>query len=273
LEEAMRGIIFSATGSRYIETAIEAAKRSARFNPVSHTVFCSAPRSSPGLETIVFETCGNPYIDKISNILSSPYEETIYLDVDCYAVERFTELFDLLSWYDLAASHAPGYRGSPDPEVPQSFYEINTGVLVFRRNQRVLDLCGEWRSTYSHWLLEPPFEGADGKVLGQDQPAFRRCLWRAGIPIYVLAPEYNWRFLQPSFLCGKAKIVHGFVSNVDLLAARINGATNARVFPALSKGGIDFPIDGAEISAALGASFGANGKLETDGLEVGKPPR
>lgn len=268
----MRGIIFSATGGRYLETAIETAKRSVRLNPVPHTVFCSTPCSVPGLETVAFETCGNPHIDKISSILSSPYDETIYLDVDCFAIEGFVELFDLLSSYELAASHAPGYRGCTDPQVPQSFYEINTGVLVFRRNKRVLDLFEEWRSTYRQWLVQPPFPGADGRVLGQDQPAFRHCLWRAGIPIYILAPEYNWRFLQPSFLCGKVKIVHGFVSNVDQLAARINAATHARVFPALSKGGIDCAIDGAEISGALGGSSGADATLGTR-AELGKQPR
>jgi hypothetical protein len=246
----MRGIIFSATGNRYVAAAIKAAERSARLNPVPHAIFCSHPSNEPAaLQTIPFETSGNPYIDKISNILASPYDESIYLDVHCIAVDCVTELFELLSCYDLAAAHAPGYRGVADPDVPVSFYELNTGVLLYRRNTRVLEFIREWRATYQEWLAQPPFDGADGQILGQDQQAFRRCLWRSGIPIYVLAPEYNWRFLVPSFLCSKVKIIHGFVANVDRLALRINDPpVKARTYPALSKGyGIDSEIDGEPI--------------------------
>src|SRR5262249_25412408 len=122
----MRGIIFSATGERYIAAAFKAAERSACFNPVPHTIFCSNSVDVSGIQTIPFKTSGNPHIDKISNIINSPYEETIYLDVDCFAADNFMELFELLEHYDLAAAHAPGYRGMADPEVPISFYEINT---------------------------------------------------------------------------------------------------------------------------------------------------
>jgi hypothetical protein len=249
----MRGVIFSATGDRYVAAAVSAAERSARLNPVPHTLFCSNSCYASGIQIIPFETSGNPHIDKILSILASPYDETIYLDVDCLAVGRFTELFDLLKCYDLAAAHAPGYRGALDPDVPTSFYEINTGVLVYRRTARVLDLMREWRDTYSTWLAQPPFEGADGRILGQDQPAFRRCLWRSRIAIYILAPEYNWRFLVPSFLCREVKIIHGFVANVDRLAARINKPPLcARVYPALSKGyGIDSQVEADQILAEL----------------------
>lgn len=249
----MRGIIFSATGERYVSAALKAAAQSLQLNPVPHAVFCSCPAEAAGIRTIAFESCANPHIDKISNMAVSPYDETIYLDVDCIAVERFMELFDLLENYDLAAAHAPGYRGAPDPEVPVSFYEINTGVLVYRLSAQVRAMLQEWRSTYEAWLADPPFDGADGRFLGQDQPAFRRCLWRSKIPLYVLAPEYNWRFLVPSFLCGKVKIIHGFVTDADVVAAKINESPlRARVYPALATGyGISSEIDGTRIIDAL----------------------
>jgi len=249
----MRGIIFSATGERYIAAALKAASQSLRLNPVPHAVFCSCPAEAEGIRTIAFESAGNPHIDKISNIAASPYDETIYLDVDCAAVEQFTELFDLLTYYDLAAAHAPGYRGIADPEVPVSFYEINTGVLVYRLNVAVSAMFREWRATYQEWLENPPFDGADGRVLGQDQPAFRRCLWRSKIPLYVLAPEYNWRFLVPSFLCRKVKIIHGFVTDANAGAAKVNELPlRARVYPALATGyGINSEVDGAQIIDAL----------------------
>jgi hypothetical protein len=237
----MRGIVFSATGEGYVTAAVKAALRSASLNPLPHAVFCSPARQASGLQMIPFEASENPHIDKISNMLASPFEETIYLDVDCQVIEPLGELFDLLEHYDIAAAHAPGYRGAADQEVPVSFYEINTGVVAYRGSDQVLALMRDWRATYRAWLADPPFEGADGQRFGQDQPAFRRCLWRSGIAIYVLGPEYNWRFLAPSFLCGKAKVIHGFVSDPDPLAAAVNRTPlRARVYPRLSAGyGLD----------------------------------
>jgi hypothetical protein len=246
----MRGIVFSATGERYVAAALEAASRSARLNPVRHVVFGTHEGSAEGVRTMRFESCGNPHVDKIANMIATPFEETIYLDVDCLALLRITELFDLLGRYDIAAAHAPGYRGAANPEVPSCFYEINTGVVAYRRTPAVIELFEAWRATYLAWLENPPFEGADGRRLGQDQPAFRHCLWRSGIPIYVLAPEYNWRVLAPSFLCNAAKIVHGFVSEVDLLAAKVNQPpVRPRIYPALGRGyGIESRIDGAALA-------------------------
>jgi hypothetical protein len=245
----MRGIIFSASGERYVGAALKAAERSRSWNDVPHTIFCTHPCSAAGIETIDFRSRGNPYIDKISNLLASPYDETLYLDVDCSCVDRVLELFDTLQHYDLAAAHAPGYRGAPDPEVPAAFYEINTGVLVYRRIARITNLVEQWRSTYEAWLASPPFKGADGLVLGQDQPAFRHCLWHSGIPICVIGPEYNWRILGPSFLCGKVKIIHGFVSDPDALAAKVNNYQGPRTFPAFSRGyGIDSEIDAQQVA-------------------------
>lgn len=249
----MRGIILSASGERYVEAAARTAQRSAKHNGVPHAVFCSHPGTMHGIDAVSFAPSGNPHLDKISNMLASPFEETIYIDVDCQIVEPITELFDLLEGYELAAAHAPGYRGIADPEVPTAFYEINTGVVAYRRSDRVSALLANWRDTYRAWLAEPPFPGADGRQVGQDQPAFRRCLWKSRLPIYVLGPEYNWRFFKPSFLCGKAKVIHGFVTDPDLVAARINPPPlRARVHPSISERyGIDSEVDAAEVIGRL----------------------
>jgi hypothetical protein len=228
-----RGILFSAAGTSYVAAALAAAERSRAHNPVPHVIFCSEVPTSPISDAAIelFVPSPHPHADKIAAMLRSPFEETIYLDVDCAVVGQITELFDLLARYDLAGAHAPGYRGALDPDVPAAFYEINTGVLVYKRNERVRRVLTRWRETYLAWVAAPPFPGADGLVLGQDQPAFRRCLWHSDLAVYVLGPEYNWRPIQPSFLCGPARIIHAFRDDYDGIARVINAGTGARVFP------------------------------------------
>jgi hypothetical protein len=69
---------------------------------------------------------------------------------------------------------------------------------------------------------------------GQDQPAFRRCLWQTGATFYVLGPEYNWRPFLLSFLCGRAKIIHNFYDgDYDKLGKVANNRTGARILPNL----------------------------------------
>jgi hypothetical protein len=228
-----RGILFAAAGTRHVEAALAAAERSRAHNPVPHVIFCSESPASPTSVAAVelFAPSPHPHADKIAAMLRSPFQETIYLDVDCAVLGSITELFDLLMRFDLAGAHAPGYRGAPDPDVPTAFYEINTGVLAYTNSGRVRRMLTRWLETYLAWLAAPPFPGADGLVLGQDQPAFRRCLWHSNLSLYVLGPEYNWRPIQPSFLCGQARIIHAFRDDYDGIARVINAATEARVFP------------------------------------------
>ena len=216
-KRAQRGIVFFASGRKYVDEAIRAVARSQRFNAVPHVVFCSEP---PGKQTTarihLFKPSKNVWQDRIDCLRDSPFEETIYLDVDCAVLEPIVELFDLLSVYEIAAAHAPGYRSMPDAEVPAAFFELNLGVLVYRRSERIAGLFDLWRSLYRAWYRTRPF-----KYEGS-QPPFRHAIWKLGIPIYVLGPEYNWRPVFPSFLVGRPKILHGYHDHPEAIAGIAN---------------------------------------------------
>ena len=100
-----RGIIFFASGRKYIDEALASLRRSARHNPVPHTLFCSeAPGSSTVATTLRFAPTKNVWLDRIECLRATPYELNIYLDVDCVVLAPILELFDLLANYEIAAA-------------------------------------------------------------------------------------------------------------------------------------------------------------------------
>ncbi|MGE0717040.1 MAG: hypothetical protein AB7P02_16480 [Alphaproteobacteria bacterium] len=225
-----RGIILFASGRSYVAEAVQAAERSAAINPLPHLVLCSEPpATSTRVAHRVVAVGRNPYLDKIAAMAASPFEDTIYLDTDCLVLRPIVDLLDLLGPYALAAAHAPGYRGFLDPEVPRAFFEVNTGVVAYRMTPATRDLFAAWADTYAAWLADPPFAGADGRLGGQDQPAFRRCLWRSGLPAYMVGPEYNYRAGFPGFACHEVRVLHGRVPLPAAAERHVNGRRGPRV--------------------------------------------
>src|SRR5438876_206985 len=154
---ASRGIIFVASGEHYINHAILRAERSLRYNPVPHLIFCSQQPKYDGEAVItLFLPTRNFWLDRIHCMEQSPFDETIYLDDDCSVLEPIDELFDLLSIYEMAAAHAPGYRGAPDPEVPVCFFELNFAVFPYRRSAVMSVFFKTWAETYRSWYHNPP---------------------------------------------------------------------------------------------------------------------
>jgi hypothetical protein len=231
------GILYCAQGKRHFEEALGSLASSLRCNPVPHLVFTDQPPPSPAMVGVTFATqatCGHAFADKIEAMANTPFERTLYLDTDTYVAADVTGLFDLLSRFDLAIAHAPVYVGEEDPEVPAAFREFNSGVIAYRQADTVLRLLRDWRATYLAWLENPPFEQA-ARGIGKDQPALRRCAWKSGLSVYVLAPEYNYGTIAPGSLVGPAKIIHGRAADYGSLLAHLNRQSGPRCFPRLTQ--------------------------------------
>jgi hypothetical protein len=244
---APEGIVYSAAGAIYIAEAVRSARSSMRHNNVPHLLFAAGEvESVEGLAVERFEPSNNPYADKIANMRRSPFERTIYLDTDTFVIDEITHLLGLLDRYDVAAAFAPGYRGLADPEVPKAFYELNTGVIVWRANERTAAFMRGWEETYLEWTRAEPFPGA-GNVAPRatavpsgapgsqgraaDQPAFRRCAWVHDVRLFVLAPEYNLRLGEPATVVERVRVIHGRHQDYDALAARVNDRRGPRRWP------------------------------------------
>ena len=202
------GVIQVATGSRYLNEAINSVSRIRPFlcgRPI--TLVTDKPKFVPvGLfDSVITHPCPKySYRDKISPLLSLPYKRTLFLDTDLEILSPIDDIFQILKSIDLVGCHAPvRWCDWRSPAVPEGFCELNSGVLGIRRSFRQRALIRYWLNLY------------DSVGIDFDQATLRAALWWAsterGLRIWVLPQEYNLRTPKP-WLTGAGmavKILHG----------------------------------------------------------------
>jgi hypothetical protein len=71
--------------------------------------------------------------------------------------------------------------------LPDSFPQLNGGVILYRSNEAVRTFLAAWSSAYR----EAGFK--------KDQVTLRELLWQSPLQLYVLPPEYNVRYLRYAY--------------------------------------------------------------------------
>ncbi len=219
------GILYVATGTRYLEEAAENARAGRPHlgnRPI--TVMTDDLDTAEALEC--FDHCvphpdpHRSFRDKIPALLELPFDRTLFLDTDARIVAPIGDLFTRLEHEDLLAAHAPVRipSGWGDPTVPANFPELNSGVLVMRRNERQRELVKRWLARYDE--------------IGQawDQATLRAAAWSMlpeGLRLGILPPEANLRTTKP-WIAGKGlqvTIIHGRVPAEEWapLVEHVNG--------------------------------------------------
>ncbi len=228
-----KGVVYIATGEKYIDEACQsAASLKAHMPDLPVTIITNAPVEIPVFDRVIIISIPYyGYSDKVQYMYLSPYEETLFLDTDTYVCADFSELFTLLERFDIAAAHAPFRMSSIDAgflkdyhlvKGPDSFPEMNTGVILFKKNPRVAQFFIVWLTLQKEALefdANPP-----------DQVTFRQALYDSELRIATLTPEYNCRFIIPTFVCRTVKILHAHHFDLSSVAKEINAEAVARVY-------------------------------------------
>lgn len=202
-----RGVLYIVVGGRhhYVEAAVRSAESLRRAMPsIPIAVATDKPIDGPFDHRIpISEKDG--YRAKIIGTGQTPFERTVMLDADTYVLADISDAFALLDRFDMALAHAPNRVTVPLDDVPSSFPEFNTGVIVYRHTDAVHAVLRDWLREYDAMSgLDPP---------SKDQPAFRRVAYRTpGLQIAVLTPEFNQRFDMAGFINQPVKILHGWES-------------------------------------------------------------
>ncbi len=214
------GVLLVATGNKYCQEAIQSVQKIRPYlNGRPLTIVTDEPTER--LKDLFDQVRIHPdiqytYRDKIPPLLNLPYERTLFLDTDLELIEQIDDLFRMLETFDIIGCHAPvRWCQWNDPNVPEGFCEINSGVLGFRRSRRTHALIRRWLTTYD--IAGVPF----------DQASLRAAMWwtskHKGLRSWILPPEYNLRTPKP-WLVGpglKVKIIHGRVKDEVITPLKI----------------------------------------------------
>jgi hypothetical protein len=203
-----QGILFIATGKKYVQAAIRAARTVRKYSPgLDIHLFTDVSN----YDDFRFETLPEPFTSvgkigdphprsKVDFMAQTPYDRTLYLDTDTALNADIRGMFRLLDRFDVAMTHAHR-RGSNRlrrwrASLPSAFPEFNTGVVLFRKTPAVLAFLKEWWNSYK-----------ETNHLDNDQTTQRELLWLSDLRIATLPPEYNVRFLKFHFSWSRSEAV------------------------------------------------------------------
>lgn len=194
-----------------ITTSVTSLKK--HMPDVHVTAFSEFPLDGPfdRVVPVQHSSYSDGFYDKTRFIAESPYERTLFLDCDIYVVRPVPELFPLLDHFDCALTHEEYHNTDwngdyPRPDIPPSFPEFNTGVFLYRKSEKMMQLFRSWEALHREYRDQYP----DGR-LDNDQPFFRPAAYYSDARIATLGREYNCKFRGQGYLNGPVKLLHGHV--------------------------------------------------------------
>lgn len=199
------GFLFIGYGKAYVAEAIEAAQSLRRVHPGCQICLVTDAEQESLPDKLfnyirkfsVKKEMGDTYADgdrsayyvKISALLETPFEKTIYLDTDAHVVGRISHLHELLEQFDLLVCPSPHiihfqFESDTPPfsSIPDCFGTFNTGMLAYRLTDPVKKFITEWDGNHRHFSR--PFTT-------NDQPAFRYTLFHSELRFLVVSDRFN----------------------------------------------------------------------------------
>ena len=222
---------------RYVDLLLtSAASLKAAMPDLPITLFSQFPVESAHFEKVIrVQPSKDGFYDKTKLIRESPYDRTLFVDADIYVIESFPELFPLLDHFDCAATHeeylnTDWHNRYPRTDIPASFPEFNTGILLLRRSIQMDRVLDNWCDLYRKFLEENPDQPIN------DQPFFRAAIYYSQARVATLTREYNCKFRGQGYLNGRVKLLHGHVdyrfvpTQLSQAASTLNASSRPRVY-------------------------------------------
>lgn len=201
------GIYYIATGNHFVREA-EISARSVR-DTMPNVPIAIATDVEPVFEFDYVIDIPNPehgFVDQIYNLHRSPFKRTLHFDSDIYVGSDVSNLFELLSRFDIAVAHNHDREVYDPPGVPDSFPEYNTGVIAYQNDEDLKKFTRVWKENYKSLVREDNT---------QNQPSFRKTLYESELRIATLPPEYNCMVRYPGHVRNEVKIAHSRLLDID----------------------------------------------------------
>lgn len=205
-----RGILYFAKGDTFVREAIISAQRVKEVMPeYPITLIADREVEAEWFDEVLLDRTEFEWADTPAALARSPYERTIFLDVDTYLEDTIAELFDLLDGFEFGArinrdrAHIPD---APDDElvdgVPSGLPEISSGVLAYRDTPAVAEMLDDWERRGR----------ADG---APDQRSLRAALYHSNVQFTPLEHRYNCLYRSDNTVDGSVKVFHGALTKRD----------------------------------------------------------
>jgi hypothetical protein len=198
--ELKKGILYVATGEKYIAEAIQSATSCKEHNSYPITLITdSANHILPKelFDIIIIQPAKFSYKDKLL-IRYTPFEQTVFLDTDTYVADKLDDLFKILDYREFAIHQADEGYEYQMPEVSNAMPEFNTGVIAYKLTPAVKKLIDDWEISFTI-----------NTQIVTDQYHLRKTLYDSDVKFAVFSSAYNFIIYYPNFVIQTVKILHG----------------------------------------------------------------
>lgn len=238
-----RGFLYIANKTKFIHEALISVKSLMKHNDEKVCLICTQEifkedlKKSFDIVLCIDEMNNYTYLSKVVGLNFTPFEKTIFLDSDTFITDKITELFDLLDFVDLATTleYKLHTTGPHDFKYRNIFPELNSGVIVYKKNPITLKIFKDWLTICEKYNII------------NDMPGLREAVLKNFNEVkYSILPQlYNTHgFKSMLILNNKIKIIHerlgykkGFITphflpfdEMEKFAHRINKYSYKRLF-------------------------------------------
>jgi len=180
------GVNYICTGAVFTKAGVNSARSVRKHSPnLLIDIYTDSPSEIPdGLFDMVHLIADPHRRSKVDYIAKTRFDRSLYLDTDTRVVTDISDMLDLLDRFDLAIAHAHNKKGNLEGwrcPIPDSFPQLNGGVIVYRRTPAVMNMLSDWQAAFHT------------AGFNKDQVTLRELLWMSDLRIYILPPEYNVR--------------------------------------------------------------------------------
>lgn len=146
---------------------------------------------------------------KIQTCQRTPFEKTVFIDVDSRLLRPINCLFEILDHYDFGLCFADGReilrREHWSPK--ETGLPLSSSTMIFRKNSSIDNLFRTWEDDY---LNDERFPGKG------DQVYLKYVLYHAKDIRYVVLPnEFRCNTDNPQFVGGAVRILTSKISDID----------------------------------------------------------
>lgn len=161
-----------------------------------------------GIPYKIFSVPEGSYHTKVEMLDKSPFDTTLFLDVDTVILKNPEFGFEAAEKFHIAAAHAPAvyallhWKLQNKINLPNLIPQYNVGVIFFNKSDFARAFFKKWRK----WInITKKFTDIC------DQNTFAMAAWDSDRPIFALPVNWNWRHLyRRNNVYGPIMIYHGY---------------------------------------------------------------